>query len=239
MKTVLALTDVSRQKDLTGFYRHLYKQTVGQEDSEDSLKIQQEEGDEAKCTVTNDSGIAGTSRSGGKEQSERKTARHYRKRRNSSSESEKDENKKAKFNTNIDADSDFTGQSSGSDSSDNEEGKNKTQEKESTVGKGSKSEVFTSGSEDGEIRETDCAKIDSEKKGNSELTKESTSEDKLKHDESERKEDKNDEKEADKENISAKPEPQKCSIWEKRTVGAVFEAALARYFARKAAKSAG
>jgi len=64
----------------------------------------------------------------------------------------------------------------------------------------------------------------------------------LKHDESERKDDdKNraDEKEADKENISATPEPQKCSIWEKRTVGAVFEAALARYFARKAAKSAG
>jgi len=235
-----ALTDVSRQKDLTGFYRHLYKQTVGQEDSEDSLKIQQEEGDEAKCTVTNASGIAGTSRSGGKEQSERKTARHYRKRRNSSSESEKDENKKAKFNTNIDADSDFTGQSSGSDSSDNEEGKNKTQEKESTAGKGGKSEVYTSGSEDGEIRETDSAKIDSERKGNSELTKESKSEDKLKHDESERKEeDKNDEKEADKENISAKPEPQKCSIWEKRTVGAMFEAALARYFARKAAKSAG
>jgi len=237
LKTVLALTDVSRQKDLTGFYRHLYKQTVGQEDSEDSLKIQQEEGDEDKCTVTDTSGIAGTSRSGSKEQSERKAARHYRKRRNSSSESEKDENKKAKFNTNIDADSDFTG----SDSSDNEEGKNKTQEKENTAGKESKSEVFVSGSEDGEIRETDCAKIDSERKGNSELTKESRSEDdKLKHDESERKEeDKNDEKEADKENISAKPEPQKCSIWEKRTVGAVFEAALARYFARKAAKSAG
>lgn len=212
---------------------------MGQEDSEDSLKIQQE-GDEDKCTDTNTSGIAGTSRSGSKEQSERKTARHYRKRRNSSSESEKDENKKAKFNTNIDADSDFTGQSSGSDSSDNEEGKNKTQEEENTAGKGSKSEVFTSGSEDGEIRETDCAKIGSERKGNSELTKETTSEDdKLKHDESERKEDKNDEKEADKENISAKSEPQKCSIWEKRTVGAVFEATLARYFARKAAKSAG
>jgi len=243
LKTVLALTDVSRQKDLTGFYRHLYKQTVGQEDSEDSLKIKQEEGDEDKCTVTNTSGIAGTSRSGSKEQSARKTARHYRKRRNSSSESEKDENKKAKFNTNIDADSDFTGQSSGSDSSDNEEGKIKKQEKENTAGKGSKSEVFTSGSEDGEIRETDCAKIDSERKGNSELTKESASEDdKLQHDESKRKEeDKNmaDEKEADKENISAEPEPQKCSIWEKRTVGDVFEAALARYFVRKAAKSAG
>jgi hypothetical protein len=78
--------------------------------------------------------------------------------------------------------------------------------------------------------------------GNSELTKESAREDdKLKHDDSERKEDKDiaDEKEMDKENISAKPEPQKCSICEKRTVGAAFEAALARYFARKAAKSAG
>jgi coiled-coil domain-containing protein 55 len=213
---------------------------VGQEDVEGNNKIKQEV-EEDKSTVRDTSGVAGTSKSGTKEQSQKKTARQYRKRRNSSSDSEKDENKKAKFNTNVDADSDFTGHSSGSDS-DNEETETKTQEDKDTAREGNKPEVLTSGSEEGEIRETNCSKVDSERQGNLELTRESASEgDKLKHDESEGKEEgkNNADEKADKGNISEKPEPQKRSIWEKRTVGPIFEAALERYFVRKAAKSAG
>jgi coiled-coil domain-containing protein 55 len=235
------LTDVSKQKDLAGFYHHLYKQAVGVEDYKDNIKMKQDEVDKNKPTIKDTSDTVGTSKSEDKEQAERKTARQYRKRRNSS-ESEKDANGKAKLKRNIDADADLTGHSSGNDSSENEEDKEKKENK-NTVEEKSKPEAFTSGSEEGEIRESYDAKRDANK-DNSELLKEKAGKDgrKLKSDEIEMKEEekdkrKSDEKEADKENIIAKPEPPKRSIWEKRTVGPVFEAALERYFARKAAKS--
>jgi coiled-coil domain-containing protein 55 len=237
VSTFSALTDVSKQKDLTGFYHHLYKQAVGEEDSKDNIKMKQDKVNKDKLAVKDISDTAGTSKSSSKEQTERKTARQYRKRRNSSSESERDENKKAKFGENIETGSDFTG----SGSSDNEEGKNKEkQEKKSTVDKEIKPDVFTSGSEEGEIRETNGAKRESERLGNSELTRANENEDgkKLKIETKGEKDRTTDEKEADKENKTVKPEPPKCSVWEKRTVGSVFEAALERYFARKAAKSA-
>lgn len=242
-----ALNDVSKQKDLTGFYRNLYKQAVGEEDSKDSIKIKQDKMAKDRSAVKDTSETADTSKSDDKDQTDRKTARQYRKRKNSSSESEKDEKVGAKNKTNIDADSDFAGHSSGSESSDSEESKNKKKklEKKNTVEKEHKPEIFTSGSEEGEIREANLAKRDSKRNNNSELTKENASEGgkkvKVKSNESEIKEENDlritEEKDTDKGNTDAKPEPPKCSIWEKRTVGPVFEAALARYFARKAAKA--
>ncbi|PNF18903.1 hypothetical protein B7P43_G01382 [Cryptotermes secundus] len=242
-----ALNDVSKQKDLTSFYRNLYKQAVGEEDSKDSIKIKQDKMAKDRPAVKDNSETVGTSKSDDKDQTDRKTSRQYRKRKNSS-ESEKDENEGASHKTNIDADSDFTGHSSGSDSGDSEGSTNKRKkvEKKNTVEKEHKAEIFTSGSEEGEIREANLAKRDSKRNNNSELIKENASEGgkkvKVKSDESEIKEEEKDlrimeEKDTDKGNTNAKPEPPKRSIWEKRTVGPVFEAALARYFARKAAKS--
>lgn len=241
-----ALNDVSKQKDLTGFYRNLYKQAVGEEDSKDSIKIKQDKMAKDRSAVKDTSETAGTSKSDDKDPTDRKTARQYRKRKNSSSESEKDEKKGATYKTNIDADSDFTGHSSGSDTNDSEESTNKKKklEKKNTVEKERKPEIFTSGSEEGEIREANLAKRDSKRNNNSELTEENASEGgkKVISDELEIEEEEKDlriteEKDIDKRSTDAKPEPPKRSIWEKRTVGPVFEAALARYFARKAAKS--
>ncbi|XP_021918871.1 nuclear speckle splicing regulatory protein 1 isoform X2 [Zootermopsis nevadensis] len=235
---------VPKQKDLSGFYHHLYKQVVGEEDCKDSITMKQDEVDKNKSAVKDTSDTVGTSKSENKGQNERKIARQYRKRKNSSSESEKDENKISELKTNVDADSDFTGHNSDSDGSDNEKDMKK-RVKINAVEKKSKSEVFTSGSEEGEIKEANDAKTHSKNEDSSELIKVSACNDskKLQSDESGGKEKEKDkrisgDKEADKENCIAMPEPPKCSIWEKRTAGPVFEAALERYFARKATKSA-
>lgn len=197
---------------------------------------------EDKPAVKDSSDTAGTSKSDDQDQTDKRTARQYRKRKNSSSESESDKKKRATYKTNIDADSDSTGHSSGSDSSDSEENTSKKKlEKKNTEEKEHEPDVLTLCSEEGESREAKLARTDSKRNNNS--VKENVGEDGKKV-ESDRLEI-NDEKqkrtvegrEQGKDHSDAKPEPPKRSIWEKRTVGPVFDAALARYFARKAAKS--
>jgi coiled-coil domain-containing protein 55 len=238
-KCFSALNDVSKQKDLTGFYRNLYKQALGEKDSKDDIKLKQDKIAKDRSAVKDTSDTAGTSKSDDKDSTDRKTSRQYRKRKNSSSGSEKGERKRAADKTNIDADSDFTGHSSDS-VSDSEESTNKKKlEKGNTAENEHKPRFVTSGSEEGEIGEANLAKTEAKRHSNS--AKENASEGgKVKNNELEIEQQHKrtvEEKEIDKERLDAKPEPPKRSIWEKRTVGPAFEAALARYFTRKAAKS--
>ncbi|KAJ9582358.1 hypothetical protein L9F63_003318 [Diploptera punctata] len=237
-----ALTDVSKQKDLSGFYRHLYRQTVGEEQPREDVTVKQEKTDEEKGT----SEIASSVQPENSESQVEKKKRQYRKRRDSSSESEKEENSKENKPENLDADSDFTGNSSSSSSDseseddDTDEKKKKPKDKEE---KEVKTEVFTSGSEEGEIIETSEDSKLVKRKLNEE-SKEKDCEDgkksKSEHTDDEHTDDKDvsNGKDEDKENINKEPETPEPSFWEKRTVGAVYDASLERYFARKAAKSA-
>jgi hypothetical protein len=149
----------------------------------------------------------------------------------------------------LDADSDFTGNSSSSssdsesDDSENGEKEKKAEKEDKIEGNKVKAEDLVSGSEEGEIIDAGEDKKQTKRK-HSTVSKEETSENSKKiKDEDGNEKRKNSEKRDDdkenKENINKDPEVPKPSIWEKRTVGAVLDAALERYFARKAAKSAG
>nr|CAD7577951.1 unnamed protein product [Timema californicum] len=205
------LMDVTKQKDMSAFYNSLYKQTVEPENtliSEGKMKVKIDKADKKS-----------------KEKSSDKKSRQYRKRKNSTtsgSSSSEDEHSPKKCRTknksNVTGDTD----DSLSSSSSSEQNDEVLETKE--VIKEEEKENFVSGSEEGEI----CSAGGDDKEVQSPTnTKEKTSS----HDTNE---DKSSKPANTEKNPPATP---KVNIWEKRTVGNVFEEALRRYFERKAAKS--
>lgn len=201
-----SIGDVTKQKDLDGFYRHLYEQKLGtkQDDvpkpQESSAPQQQEETSEASYKPI---------KSG--------KTRAYRKRRSSGEEQEeKDESqpsKKSHIQSNLDADSDFSIDSSSDDEDSEKKKQNKVPEsvqiKEEPLEK-----------ENNPVMEV-VAPVVEKKEIKPEVLKK----------EAEIKEEKQEEE------SSAKPKIDKTLIWKKRTVGDAFDAALQRYFQRKASRN--
>ncbi|KAJ1524237.1 hypothetical protein ONE63_010753 [Megalurothrips usitatus] len=249
MERLEAIGDVTKQKDLTGFYRHLYRQTMGE-----SLP-----GASDPCKTENDEGeVSGKSTRADEHNSnpdDRKKDRQYRKRRSSSScESNSDHPDKSdsKPGKNVDADSDFTGssstsdsESSGSESSGSEDkeikkkkpSKNKNLEQEEVIQKKKRKE-----DKDGDndrpdkhnhpTKEQPITVTPKEKEQSPEQDKVQNHTEEIK---TEIKKEGNISSESDATETIVKP---KIDIWAKRTVGEAFDDAVQRYYERKAARAA-
>ncbi|KAL0851215.1 hypothetical protein ABMA28_007059 [Loxostege sticticalis] len=206
-----SIGDVTKQRDLGGFYRHLYEQKLGLEKDSESEEKQTSKESQTSNNVKNNSDLSVEhSKDNNKEASKK---RNYRKRKSSSdskkqlSEGEVEDSdeeinrinlddikmaKKVKLD-NIDADSDF----SIDDSSDEDD-----QNSNKGDGKNITEDVFK--------KPENIEKIENKAK-------------------------------IDANDIDKKPkdvaQKPKVNIWQKRTVGEVFEQALRRYYERKAARS--
>ncbi|XP_046803247.1 nuclear speckle splicing regulatory protein 1 [Lucilia cuprina] len=225
-----AIGDVTKQKDLDGFYRHLYEQKMGT-----SKEVKKPE---LKPEVTNagDSDEEGVSykpiKSGKPTQS-----RAYRKRQASDEEEETEKDtsikeeteKKVHLTNNIDADSDFSidDSSSSEDDSDNE---GDSKKKKAKITKD-----FTT-PEDSQISKTpsnsmalNLKSLKPEEQKDSQIEKPKKEEEKPLPIPS---------VEIAKENLPPpKPKRDKAEVWRKRTVGEVYVAAVQRYYERKAARN--
>ncbi|KAI8118846.1 hypothetical protein FF38_07551 [Lucilia cuprina] len=224
-----AIGDVTKQKDLDGFYRHLYEQKMGT-----SKEVKKPE---LKPEVTNagDSDEEGVSykpiKSGKPTQS-----RAYRKRQASDEEEETEKDtsikeeteKKVHLTNNIDADSDFSiDDSSSEDDSDNE---GDSKKKKAKITKDSTTP------EDSQISKTpsnsmalNLKSLKPEEQKDSQIEKPKKEEEKPLPIPS---------VEIAKENLTPpKPKRDKAEVWRKRTVGEVYVAAVQRYYERKAARN--
>lgn len=193
------ICDVSKQQDISGFYRHLYQQTmngpkedspsknnVSKDDSETHKKDSHRQIHQSGNGHNEDSSKTNFSKEEKKSDSKKadlKKDRHYRKRKESESSVER----------NKDSDGDSSSSSSSSGDSDSE----KSSHSETEDPKRIRSKEYSSTVE---LDPAEAIPIT-----------EST--------------------------ILPQPEPQR-SIWEKRTVGHVFDAALKRYIERKNARLA-
>ncbi|EDV47209.1 nuclear speckle splicing regulatory protein 1 [Drosophila erecta] len=212
-----AIGDVTKQKDLDGFYRHLYEQKMGGPAQQDVIK--------PKTAPTTDEVAYKPIKA------EAAKHRSYRRRRSSEEEEEQTKGKsgqgseptkstdqaeskpaQAHLTNNIDADSDF----SIDDSSDEEEEKENKKEKEKPVhGKKEDKNKAPECSEPAKVKEPEASQQSPSKKEDSNG--------------------KVDEKDLPVPTVT-KPPVDRTLIWRKRTVGEVFEAALARYQERKRAR---
>lgn len=212
-----AIMDVSKQKDLGGFYRHLYRQATGESPAPNTnvVKVKEEPPDpsphshpaegETKADDPDD-------RSAGAEGDTQRTtvppARQYRKRRASSSDREDNHSRKrTEPVSNGDKNTpESDGSSSDSDSS-SEDSSDSEEISENVSNNNDKHEAQKL-----EAVTKDSKELDASKGGDKKVSVETVE--------------------------TTEPVP-KCNIWEKRTVGPLFEAALERYYARKAARLAG
>ncbi|EDX01563.1 nuclear speckle splicing regulatory protein 1 [Drosophila yakuba] len=218
-----AIGDVTKQKDLDGFYRHLYEQKMGGPAQQDVVK--------PKTAPTTDEVAYKPIKA------EAAKHRSYRRRRSSEEEEEQTKGKsgqgsestkstdqaeskpaQAHLTNNIDADSDF----SIDDSSDEEEEKGQKKEKE----------------------EKGKEKLSQDKKEDKDKAPESSEPAKAKEPEASQqspsKKAENSNGDVDEKDLPVptvtKPPVDRTLIWRKRTVGEVFEAAVARYQERKRAR---
>lgn len=226
-----AICDVTKQKDMTGFYRHLYRQTVEKTDLDrgivaDTKKQEKEESnvplpydiDKDDPIPSDSESDANNSKSDDRDKKENpqgssvkntKEKRQYRKRaaEASGSESESEPEKEG----------DVAGEGRQSDKVDDAED-SETAAKKRRLSNEAEDKVTEEGNK---ISTDDTSKQENEK---SEKPQDS---------------------EADKENaevVKEKPkqvEKKRVNIWIKRTVGKVFEAALERYLIRKQARLEG
>ncbi|KAK7871758.1 hypothetical protein R5R35_014025 [Gryllus longicercus] len=248
-----ALTDVSKQKDLSGFYRHLYRQTVSGEqecvpvkqdpddptekssekpepaNEETVFKSETEKNDERNVSPSGNGVLDSVDNSDKKNNS-----RRYRRRRNSSASSKSDDSTKQRTTDNVDADSDFSVDSdsseSGSDESIKGEGQGYKKNEKKDVDK-VESDATAENSSKGEKENSGN---NQKKRSNEDLV--DTTNKKIKVEKTVEKEEVNPEMKVLKQ--EKKPSVPKPNIWIKRTVGDVFESALQRYYQRKADKLA-
>merc|ERR1712142_219236 len=221
MARIEAALDVTKQNNMDGFYRHLYRQTMGEEKGQIESKVKKEETEESE---------------------EAKTARvkeEIKKIKIDEDEVEpenepnftikKIERKKVfRKKEDIESSSD-SGSSSGSDDdSENEDTrKDANIETEATKVELMKQKL----KEQKEKRDKRKRKIE-EDASSSESDSEETESKKPKLAESEEKRD-------DDVKIVVEESAPKIDIWKKRTVGEVFDKAVQRYWERKAAREAG
>lgn len=223
-----SIGDVRKQGNLDGFYRHIYSQKL----DKDKVVPQKPEipkqgpvsatADDAEddSDETRDTSVLDKNDTKSKKDSK---PRSYRKRKqvdnenlgNESDEEKPSETKKQHLVNNLDADSDFSIDSSSS-SSDEDEGKGEgKKEKVATQIKHEKADspefVRPSTSTVTLTQTLDSVKIESVEKDSSATMKE----------------------EELPQPVKLEPKP-KIDIWKKRTVGEVFDAAVKRYYERKA-----
>lgn len=235
--------DVTKQNDLGGFYRHIYSQKMGEKsDQEIEHKKSEEVQQESSTASDEESKPEDENRKNDSDSEEEERARiealkskeagqsmarKYRKRRSDDEENDENEkndfSKKVHLQSNLDADSDFSIDSNSSsstseseNSSDSEKDNNETHE--SRRKSKDKSPEKKLSADDSRVPTNGVEKDEKSTKVNgNELTNV---------------EDNRSIKEI------KKKEP-KIDIWKKRTVGTVFDAALQRYYERKAARESG
>ncbi|XP_064459954.1 nuclear speckle splicing regulatory protein 1-like [Ornithodoros turicata] len=209
------MMNVTKQSDLSGFYRHLLKQTVGEEripENTDEPTVKREEEVEEdsrdireKKAERVDKGQPGTSK-----QVEDSSETEFRKkpgkkqqyrRRHISEASDSAQNAQSEAEKNVDADSDFE-----IDSSDSEG------EERQPVAKNGRKRKHSSSDSGGEEEESSSEKV--------------TKEDGCEKDEHAAK-------------ALRQTDDEWVKMFEKRTVGEVFEAARERYFQRRQARRSG
>lgn len=210
-----AIGDVKKQKNLDGFYRHLYEQKLGKTDNEKKEEDDNTNNEKQSATTCNKF-ISSKSRV-------------YRKRKSSeedfvvkSQEEKEDNTKKVHLQSNIDADSDFSIDSS----SDNEDIHPNT----STSLANTDTKVLESATIEKETK--------SEFKVPMTLNTKNESISTPRNEKTENKTEKNNLTDNQLSNSEETEEKlNKKNIWEKRTTGEVFLAALQRYYERKLAKT--
>lgn len=216
-----AIGDVTKQRDLDGFYRHLYEQKMG--GTPDAVTATSAESKENVTEKTADSG------------SKKKKQRTYR-RHNSSMDNEEDAkkldaavtaegdesaSKKVHLQSNIDADSDFSIDSD-SDADDGEKKEEKPNRKVDAIIENLAIATCAETNEpsanaNGEGKEHDFVRPNAP-------TGATASKDPIVSEEKP--------SEIEEEAVPAPPKP-KIDIWKKRTIGEVFDGALLRYYERK------
>lgn len=207
--------DVRKQKDLSGFYRHMYEQKVGGD------KAAATKPDETKATSSADA------KKTDEKPNKKRTYRKHSENENSSdddTESKRSKDgaatsKKIHLQSNLDADSDFSIDSESDSESDGERTKN-----------AGKSE---------QIKEA-TAKTDKRDEEPSEEKKEGPKEKPAENGASNtenKNSDANGKVKTDSEQMPPPPKEikPKIDVWKKRTVGDVYLAAVKRYYERKAA----
>lgn len=224
-----SIGDVTKQRDLGGFYRHLYEQRMGAP-AASSTGATPAEPPSSSSTVVIASALV-----------EEKTVvnkkeRTYRKRKSSENENSADEKekkvedddleaaaKKAHIQSNLDADSDFSIDSDSDSQSDDESGTKKTDDPGVQDKKRTKKVVVV-----GCLTSDDAIFIKPEPvdvAGSDKAT--------------ENKDVKNDIKVEKVEEVSVVVPKVKVDIWKKRTFGDVLDAAIQRYYERKIARESG
>lgn len=219
--------DVTKQEDISGFYRHLYQTTVARrgdkmktpepeikgkdksKSAENKYKnLESKSNSESKAKESDDKSKTDKKlEMKGQNDDKKKENRNYRKRKQSESS-----------DTNQDEDSTSGSSSSTSgDSSSSESGAEVLPKKDSKQGGRSESPPSKKVKNGDSKASVDTKKSSDNKKSNSPASKAS------------------DEKNKNEHKVSKKSTPD-LSIWQKRTVGPVFDAALKRYFERKAVR---
>lgn len=215
-----AALDVTKQNNMDGFYRHLYRQTMGEEKGQVESKVESEESEEAKAARV-------------KEEIKKIKIVEDQVEENPQSEPNftiKKIEKKKEFRKKEEVESSSdSGSSSGSDDeSDNEDSrKDANNETEATKVELMKQKL----KEQKEKRERRKRKIE-EDASSSESEPDETEMKKLKPDQPEEKQD-------DNPQVVVEESAPKVDIWKKRTVGEVYNKAVQRYWERKAAREAG
>ncbi|KAH0548863.1 nuclear speckle splicing regulatory protein 1 [Cotesia glomerata] len=213
MDRLEAIADVTKQPDISGFYRHLYSQTIDKKpikEEKDSAAEERADTSESAVNIDRDEDLSvdsdssersqsnsesGSEKSGGSKKLEPKKSfakrkRQYRSRNVEDSEDESEIKGKVKKSEKKKPRAEAEDQT---DAEDEAEAESQIEEKKDEVEKDSVEEKGTDDSKKDEV------KVEEEKI--LEVVKE---------------------------------EKPKVSIWEKRTVGDVFDAALQRYYTRKA-----
>lgn len=207
-----SIGDVRKQKDLSGFYRHMYEQKLGNDKVETKSAVVDEHTPEI---------IKKTDKS-----NKRRTYRKHNDHENSDDEGQSTSakvdgppNKKVHLQSNLDADSDFSIDSD-SESDDEKDKKNKENEKNEKV----------AGSSANTNEEKTPEKNDDEK--NSKVEKQTVDPE---QNGAEKKEETNGN--GEKTDAEKMPPPQeikpKIDIWKKRTVDDIYLEAVKRYYERK------
>ncbi|TMW47007.1 hypothetical protein DOY81_007921, partial [Sarcophaga bullata] len=220
-----AIGDVTKQKDLDGFYRHLYEQKMGTS-KEIKKPLLEPEITNAGGNTEEEGAVAYKPIKSGKLPQQRA----YRKRKASEEEAEEQErnksvqeeqNKKVHLTNNIDADSDFSIDDSSLESEDEKDSETKIKESTNTVSPAKDTKISKTPSN------TIALNLNSLKPEEQNDSKAKT-EDKLPVPFVAE----------EKETTPPPPKPKrtKAEIWGKRTVGEVFDAAVQRYYERKAAR---
>lgn len=217
MDRLEAIGDVKKQQDMSGFYRHLYEQTIkGPEESESTSNVNEVKAD-IHNEVENIDGEENTAVSN-KEQSTNRKAKKIRQYRQRVTQEESD------------TDSEIQQKAEENETKVSMSEVNKDDEKDVAEPESKKQKQVENSESDTTHKEVTSenashTKTDDSVPKNSENS--STSDEKA-----------DDPKETAKAKIEAERK-ERSRIWEKRTVGPVFKAALERYYARKAMRLAG